>query len=118
MAFGVIKNTILGLQPSTVTNVAESPHLPTPAASAHQAVTSMPAQGEVARSTRNSANPCHEVIDWQSGTYIDHCAQRAPSKPPSAAEQRELQRKADEAYQDWLRQMRDRAFVELRLEER
>jgi peptidyl-prolyl cis-trans isomerase SurA len=28
------------------------------------------------------------------------------------------QRKADEAYQDWLRQMRDRAFVELRLEER
>ena len=28
------------------------------------------------------------------------------------------QRKADEAYQDWLRQTRDRAFVELRLEER
>jgi peptidyl-prolyl cis-trans isomerase SurA len=28
------------------------------------------------------------------------------------------QRKADEAYQDWLRQMRDRAFVELRLDER
>jgi peptidyl-prolyl cis-trans isomerase SurA len=28
------------------------------------------------------------------------------------------QRKADEAYQDWLRQSRDRAFVELRLEER
>ena len=27
-------------------------------------------------------------------------------------------RKADEAYQDWLRQMRDRAFVENRLEER
>ena len=27
-------------------------------------------------------------------------------------------RKADEAYQDWLRQARDRAFVENRLEER
>ena len=26
--------------------------------------------------------------------------------------------KADEAYQDWLRQVRDRAYVELRLEER
>jgi peptidyl-prolyl cis-trans isomerase SurA len=28
------------------------------------------------------------------------------------------QRKSDEAYQDWLRQQRDRAFVELRIEER
>ncbi|MBL8377497.1 MAG: peptidylprolyl isomerase [Burkholderiales bacterium] len=28
------------------------------------------------------------------------------------------ERKADEAYQEWLRQLRDRAFVELRLEER
>ena len=27
-------------------------------------------------------------------------------------------RKMDEAYQDWLRQARDRAYVELRLEER
>jgi len=27
-------------------------------------------------------------------------------------------RKSDEAYQDWLRQMRDRAYVELRLEEK
>ena len=28
------------------------------------------------------------------------------------------ERKMDEAYQDWLRQIRDRAYVELRLEER
>jgi hypothetical protein len=27
-------------------------------------------------------------------------------------------RRADEAYQEWLRQLRDRAYVELRLEER
>jgi peptidyl-prolyl cis-trans isomerase SurA len=27
------------------------------------------------------------------------------------------ERKADEAYQDWLRQMRDRAYVEYRLED-
>jgi peptidyl-prolyl cis-trans isomerase SurA len=28
------------------------------------------------------------------------------------------ERKGDEAYQEWLRQLRDRAYVELRLEER
>jgi peptidyl-prolyl cis-trans isomerase SurA len=27
------------------------------------------------------------------------------------------ERKADEAYQDWLRQLRDRAYVEYRLED-
>jgi peptidyl-prolyl cis-trans isomerase SurA len=27
------------------------------------------------------------------------------------------ERKGDEAYQEWLRQLRDRAYVELRLEE-
>jgi peptidyl-prolyl cis-trans isomerase SurA len=35
-----------------------------------------------------------------------------------AAKQAIRQRKADEAYQDWLRQMRDRAFVENRYDER
>jgi peptidyl-prolyl cis-trans isomerase SurA len=28
------------------------------------------------------------------------------------------ERRADEAYQEWLRQLRDRAYVELRLDER
>ncbi|WP_301101793.1 peptidylprolyl isomerase [Propionivibrio sp.] len=36
----------------------------------------------------------------------------------SAARQVLRERKMDEAYQDWLRQARDRAYVELRLEER
>ena len=36
----------------------------------------------------------------------------------AAARQALRERKADEAYQDWLRQVRDRAYVELRLEER
>ena len=36
----------------------------------------------------------------------------------NAARQALRERKADEAYQDWLRQVRDRAYVELRLEER
>jgi peptidyl-prolyl cis-trans isomerase SurA len=35
-----------------------------------------------------------------------------------AARQGLRQRKADEAYQDWLRQLRDRAYIEYRLEER
>jgi peptidyl-prolyl cis-trans isomerase SurA len=35
-----------------------------------------------------------------------------------AARQSIRARKADEAYQDWLRQARDRAFVENRFEER
>jgi peptidyl-prolyl cis-trans isomerase SurA len=35
-----------------------------------------------------------------------------------AARQVLRERKADEAYQDWVRQMRDRAYVEYRVEER
>jgi peptidyl-prolyl cis-trans isomerase SurA len=29
-----------------------------------------------------------------------------------------LERKSDEAYQEWLRQLRDRAYIEYRIEER
>jgi peptidyl-prolyl cis-trans isomerase SurA len=29
-----------------------------------------------------------------------------------------LERKGDEAYQEWLRQLRDRAYIEVRLDER
>ena len=35
-----------------------------------------------------------------------------------AARQVLRERKSDEAYQDWIRQMRDRAYVEYRLEDR
>ncbi len=35
-----------------------------------------------------------------------------------AARQVLRERKADEAYQDWVRQIRDRAYVEFRVEER
>lgn len=44
-----------------------------------------------------TTSPCHELIDWQSGTYIDHCAPKALLREPSDTERRELQRKADEA---------------------
>ena len=36
----------------------------------------------------------------------------------AAAKQALRERKMDEAYQDWLRQIRDTAYVEIRLEER
>ena len=41
----------------------------------------------------------------------------SPDRQRAAARQVLLERKMDEAYQDWLRQVRDRAYVELRLEE-
>lgn len=46
---------------------------------------------------RVDPNPCHEIVDLQTGTYIDHCAQTRPRKRRTAAEIREQQRKADEA---------------------
>ena len=46
---------------------------------------------------RSDPDPCHELVDWKSGTYIDHCAKSKPVRAPTAAEIRESQRKADEA---------------------
>ena len=42
----------------------------------------------------------------------------SPERKRLGARQALRERKADEAYQDWLRQLRDRAYVEYRLEER
>jgi peptidyl-prolyl cis-trans isomerase SurA len=42
----------------------------------------------------------------------------SPERQRLAARQALRERKADEAYEDWLRQLRDRAYVEYRLEER
>ena len=44
---------------------------------------------------RRDTDPCHELIDWQSGTYIDHC--KHDTSRPTAAEIRESKHKADEA---------------------
>lgn len=46
-------------------------------------------------STEPSRDPCHEIIDAPSRTYIDHCARS--SHTPSAAETRAQQRRAEEA---------------------
>ncbi len=100
--FSAIKGVINGLQPAAAAPAVQTPRLPAPTAAATQGVTAMPspiagtphAAGQIGRS---DPNPCHEVIDWESGTYIDHCAKTQPSRPPSAAEQRDLKRRADEA---------------------
>ena len=57
----------------------------------------MPSQSVSDDGSRLAPNPCHELIDAQSGTYIDHCAQSVPAHKQTAAEIRESQRKADEA---------------------
>lgn len=62
--------------------------LPVPAAATGAPVVMPSPATELARS-------CRELVDAPSGTYIDHCASKAARH--SAAELRELQRKADEA---------------------
>lgn len=98
---GALKRALVSLQRPPIPTASQPARLPAPNASASQPVTAMPTPHSRASSagnaSRQSSNPCHEIIDWQSGTYIDHCAKAAPRKPPSAADQRELQRKADEA---------------------
>jgi peptidyl-prolyl cis-trans isomerase SurA len=42
----------------------------------------------------------------------------SPDRRRLQARQVLRERKSDEAYQDWLRQLRDQIYVELRLEER
>lgn len=42
-------------------------------------------------------NSCRELVDRPSGTYIDRCDKPDPPKPPTAAEVRGAQRRADAA---------------------
>jgi hypothetical protein len=71
--------------------------LPTPAVQPQTAI--LPTSKTAASNSygRRDPDPCHELVDWKSGTYIDHCAQNAPQHRPTDAEIRESQRKADEA---------------------
>ena len=54
----------------------------------------------------------------RAGARTPHRGDRATRAKQLAARQTLRERKADEAYQDWLRQLRDRAYVEYRLDER
>lgn len=72
-----------------------APNLPSPRAAAGQPV--LPHSTSTRSYGRDSGNPCHELIDWQSGTYYDHCAPKTARRETTAAERAELQRKADES---------------------
>jgi hypothetical protein len=48
-------------------------------------------------SVTQSDDPCREVIDKPSGTYINDCAPLVIPKPPTSAEIRASRRKADDA---------------------
>lgn len=99
VAIGFIQRTLAGMQAPATRPVQAAP-LPLPSAPVNRPVTGMPAHARVqapATIGRQSTNPCHEIIDWQTGTYIDHCARTSPRKPPTEAEIRESKRKADDA---------------------
>jgi peptidyl-prolyl cis-trans isomerase SurA len=62
-------------------------------------------------------------IQTQFGWHLIQVLERrnedvSKERQRQAARQALRERKADEAYQEWLRQLRDRAFVEIRLDER
>jgi len=63
------------------------------------------------------------AIQTQFGWHLIQVLERrnedvSKERQRQAARQALRERKADEAYQEWLRQLRDRAFVEIRLDER
>lgn len=67
---------------------------PRPNAAAHEVQPPTPMSAPAARV---AADPCQELIDKPSGTYIDHCHGGTPLGQLSAAALREKQRRADEA---------------------
>ncbi|HEY5802509.1 MAG TPA: restriction endonuclease [Lysobacter sp.] len=64
------------------------------AAAVSEAGSSAPASVQAVQAI---ADPCHEVVDKPSGTYIDHCSSGKVPEQLSAAQLREKQRNADEA---------------------
>ena len=70
------------------------------------------------RSAR-SASRCSTPFGWHLIQVLERrSADMSPDRRRLQARQALRERKADEAYQEWLRQLRDRTYVELRLEER
>jgi peptidyl-prolyl cis-trans isomerase SurA len=72
-----------------------------------------------ALNTGEISQPIHTPFGWHLVQVLERRSDElSGDKKKAAARQAIRQRKADEAYQDWLRQVRDRAFVENRLDER
>ncbi|MEW5887671.1 MAG: peptidylprolyl isomerase [Pseudomonadota bacterium] len=64
------------------------------------------------------SEPIRSPFGWHLIQVLERRMDVSPERQRQMARQVLRERKAEEAYQDWLRQMRDRAYVEYRLEER
>jgi peptidyl-prolyl cis-trans isomerase SurA len=65
------------------------------------------------------SQPVHTPFGWHLVQVLERRSDElSEDRKKAAARQAIRQRKADEAFQDWLRQSRDRAFVENRYDER
>jgi peptidyl-prolyl cis-trans isomerase SurA len=63
--------------------------------------------------------PFQTPFGWHIAQVVERRSEALPEERRKAAARQAIRaRKADEAYQDWLRQQRDRAFVENRYDER
>ena len=65
------------------------------------------------------SNPVRSPFGWHLIQVLERGVQDVSKERQRLAARQTLRaRKSDEAYQEWVRQLRDRAYVELRLEER
>ena len=78
---------------------------------AHQALSGIP-------TNHSGSQPIQSPFGFHLIEVLERRVQDVSADRQRAAARQILrERKMDEAYQDWLRQIRDRAYVELRLEE-
>jgi peptidyl-prolyl cis-trans isomerase SurA len=64
------------------------------------------------------SEPVQSPFGWHLILVLERRMDASPKQVRLHAQQVLRERKGEEAYQDWLRQMRDRAYVEYRLEDK